>query len=58
VAGQNVSFAPVASLAPKQSLSWTVVAKGVAAGDNRTRVQYTSDSIKVPVSKDESTQVY
>jgi uncharacterized repeat protein (TIGR01451 family) len=58
VAGQSVSFAPVASLAPKQSLTWTVTARGAVAGDNRTRVQYTSDSIKVPVTKDESTQVY
>lgn len=58
VSGQSVSFAPVATLAPKQSLVWTVVTKGTVAGDNRTRVQYTSDSIKVPVTKDESTQVY
>jgi uncharacterized repeat protein (TIGR01451 family) len=58
VVGQSVSFAPVATLEPKQSLVWTVIAKGTVAGDNRTRVQYTSDSIKVPVSKDESTQVY
>jgi uncharacterized repeat protein (TIGR01451 family) len=58
VSGQTVSFAPVASLAPKQSLSWIVQARGTTVGDNRTRVQYTSDSIKVPVTKDESTQVY
>lgn len=58
VSGQIVSFAPVAALGPKQSLTWTVQARGVTAGDNRTRVQYTSDTIKVPVSKDESTQVY
>jgi uncharacterized repeat protein (TIGR01451 family) len=58
IAGQSVSFAPVATLAPKQSLVWKVVAKGSVVGDNRTRVQYTSDSIKVPVTKDESTQVY
>lgn len=55
---QALSFAPVATLLPKQSVSWTVTAKGTVAGDNRTRIQYTSDSIKVPVSKDESTQVY
>jgi hypothetical protein len=58
ISGQSVTFAPVATLAPKQSLIWKVVAKGTIAGDNRTRVQYTSDSIKVPVTKDESTQVY
>lgn len=58
VAGQTVNFAPVATLEPRQTLSWKVQAKGTTAGDNRTRVQYTSDNIKVPVSKDESTQVY
>jgi uncharacterized repeat protein (TIGR01451 family) len=58
ISGQSVTFAPVATLAPKQSLIWKVMAKGTVAGDNRTRVQYTSDSIKVPVTKDESTQVY
>lgn len=58
IAGQLVTFAPVASLEPKQSLSWKVTARGTIVGDNRTRVQYTSDSIKVPVTKDESTQVY
>lgn len=58
IAGQAVSFTPVATLEPKQSLVWTVMAKGVVSGDNRTRVQYSSDSIKVPVTKDESTQVY
>jgi uncharacterized repeat protein (TIGR01451 family) len=58
ISGQIVSFAPYATLSPKQSISWSVKARGVAVGDNRTRVQFTSDSIKVPVVKDESTQVY
>ena len=58
VSGQTVNFAPIATLAPKQSLTWTVQARGTTIGDNRTRVQYTSDSVKVPVTKDESTQVY
>lgn len=58
IAGQSVNFSPVAELAPKQALVWKVIAKGTVTGDNRTRVQYTSDSIKVPVVKDESTQVY
>lgn len=58
VSGQTVSFAPIATLEPKQILNWKVQARGAAIGDNRTRVQYTSDNVKVPVSKDESTQVY
>jgi uncharacterized membrane protein len=58
IAGQIVTFAPYATLSPKQTITWTVKARGVTPGDNRTRVQFTSDSIKVPVGKDESTQVY
>ena len=46
VTGQIITFAPYATLSPKQTITWTVKARGVAVGDNRTRVQFTSDSIK------------
>lgn len=58
VSGQLVAFAPVATIEPKKSLVWKIIARGTVSGDNRTRVQYTSDNTKVPVAKDESTQVY
>jgi hypothetical protein len=45
-------------LTPKQEIKWTVRAKGVAVGDARTCVQYTSDPTKFPVAKEESTHVY
>lgn len=58
VEGQTVTFAPYPRLAPKQAIRWTIKAKGVAAGDARTKCYYTSDLIKPAVSKEESTHVY
>jgi uncharacterized repeat protein (TIGR01451 family) len=58
VQGQTVTFGAFPKLAPKQEIKWTVRAKGLAAGDARTRVEYTSDLIKLPVAKEESTHVY
>ena len=56
--GQTVTFAPYPRLAPKQAIRWTIKAKGISAGDARTKVYYTSDLIKPSVSKEESTHVY
>lgn len=58
VAGKNVTFAPVARLAPKQSVTWTITAKGLSAGDHRLKVDLTSDLLKTPVVEEESTHVY
>ena len=56
--GQTVTFVPYPRLAPKQAIRWTIRAKGIAAGDARTKCYYTSDLIKPAVSKEESTHVY
>jgi hypothetical protein len=45
-------------LAPKQVATYTVVGKGVKAGDHRTKAVLTCDEIKSPVTKEESTTVY
>ena len=58
VDGRKVSFAVYPRLAPKQAIRWTVKAKGAIIGDARTRVWYTSDLVKTPVNKEESTHVY
>ncbi|MDW8343699.1 MAG: DUF11 domain-containing protein [Verrucomicrobiae bacterium] len=58
VTGKNVTFAPVPRLSPKQSVTWTVTAKGVSAGDHRLKVDLTSDLLKTPVVEEESTHVY
>jgi uncharacterized repeat protein (TIGR01451 family) len=58
IEGSTVTFAAAARIAPKQALRWTINAKGAQAGDQRTTANYTSDLIKEPVNKEESTHVY
>jgi uncharacterized repeat protein (TIGR01451 family) len=58
ITDQTVTFEPYPKLAPKQAAKWTIRGKGMAEGDARTRVHYTSDLIKTPVAKEESTHVY
>ncbi len=58
IQGQVVTFEAYPKLTPKQEVKWTIKTKGVAVGDARTRVEYTSDLIKAPVAKEESTHVY
>jgi uncharacterized repeat protein (TIGR01451 family) len=58
VEGKTVTFAPVATLAPKQVVTWTITAKGAATGDHRLKVDLTSDVLSTPVVEEESTHVY
>ena len=58
VDGNKVIFAPVATLGPKQVLTYTITAKGTAPGDHRLKVDLTSDMLTSPVSHEESTRVY
>jgi uncharacterized repeat protein (TIGR01451 family) len=58
VAGQNVSFPAVARLAPKQSFTYTIIARGAKVGDSRNRVSLTADGLATPVVEEESTRVY
>ncbi len=56
--GQTVSFPAVARLAPKDTITYKIVARGVKAGDGRTRFVLTSNILKSPVTAEESTHVY
>lgn len=56
--GQTIHFAPIASLAAKQSVSWEVTAKAVKAGDVQFKVQATSDTVKAAAEKVETTKLY
>ncbi|MFZ2643709.1 MAG: CARDB domain-containing protein [Verrucomicrobiia bacterium] len=56
--GKTVTFDAYPQLNPKQSVRWTVKTKAVTAGDARTTVRYSSDLIKAPVAKEESTHTY
>ena len=56
--GKKVTFAPLASLAPKASAVYKVTVKGVGVGDVRFRTQLKTDQIDTPVSETESTRIY
>jgi uncharacterized repeat protein (TIGR01451 family) len=58
VDGKQVSCVPVGVLAPKQSVQWTINAKGASTGDHRLKVLLTSDMLTAPVTEEESTHVY
>lgn len=58
IAGQTVQFGPLARLAPKADETYRVTVKGVAAGDQRVKVQFKTAELKTPVTEEESTRVY
>ena len=58
VEGERVVFAPVPQLAPKAEAKFRVKVQGLRAGDQRTRVQVTTDEVREPITKELSTQVY
>jgi uncharacterized repeat protein (TIGR01451 family) len=58
VAGKTVNFPVIPVLGPKKVATYTIIAKGVKAGDHRTKAILTCDEIKAPVTKEESTTVY
>jgi uncharacterized repeat protein (TIGR01451 family) len=57
VSGQTVTFAPAPTLGPRTTLKYRVDAKAVASGDARINVSVVSDSIKTPITQQESTIV-
>ena len=58
IQGERVIFAPLAKLAPKADVTYRVNAQGLRAGDQRVRVQVSTDDLKQPITKEESTRVY
>ncbi len=58
ISGNTVTMPVVPSLAPKQAVTYKIVAKGVKAGDGHTSFQLKSDVLKSPITAQESTHVY
>jgi len=58
IQGQQIIFQPLNRLAPKDSVVFRIQARGRAEGDHRVRVQISSDEIRTPIIKEESTRVY
>ena len=56
--GGRVVFEGLARLAPKADANYRIKAKGVRAGDLRTKFQLVTDEMQTPVTKEESTRVY
>jgi uncharacterized repeat protein (TIGR01451 family) len=56
--GQHLVFDPIPTLAVKGEAVYRVRVKGTAAGESRFRVQLTSDQMRNPVVKEESTRFY
>jgi uncharacterized repeat protein (TIGR01451 family) len=55
---QTVTFAPLATLAPKAKAVYRVVTKGTKAGDTRFKVTLKSDQMDTPAGETESTHIY
>ncbi len=55
--GQQVTFAPVDSLAPQQTLSYTVEVEALRPGDVRFRTELRSTTLSTPVVEEESTNI-
>ena len=56
--GQTVTLPVIPKLAPKDAVTYKIVAKGVTAGDGHTKFTLSSDMLKSPISAEESTTVY
>jgi uncharacterized repeat protein (TIGR01451 family) len=56
--GKTVKFAPLATLAPKESVKWTVVVKGIAEADTRFTTTLNTKETGRPIVTNEATRVY
>lgn len=56
--GRTITFAPLASLAPKAKAEYRVTVKANAEGDARFKTRLTSDQFKNPIEETESTNLY
>ncbi|MBI3838693.1 MAG: DUF11 domain-containing protein [Planctomycetia bacterium] len=58
IEGGRVVFEPLKQLAPKADTSYTIKVQALEPGDLRLHVQITTDEIREPISKEESTRVF
>jgi uncharacterized repeat protein (TIGR01451 family) len=58
ITGQDVTMPVIPKLAPKEVVTYKIVAKGVKAGDGHTMFTLLSDVLKSPLNAEESTTVY
>ncbi len=58
VIGQSVSFAPLASLAPKAQAKWQVTVRAIGTGDTRFKTIMNTDQLDRSVEETEATRFY
>jgi uncharacterized repeat protein (TIGR01451 family) len=58
VQGDRVVFAPIAQIPPKSDATLRFRVQGLQAGDQRVKLQVTTDEVRDPITEVESTQVY
>jgi uncharacterized repeat protein (TIGR01451 family) len=58
ISGKTVTFPRVVTLAPKQSVTYTIIGKAEKAGDARLKVEVKTRSRQNPIEEAESTTVY
>ena len=58
IEGHELSFEPIAKLAPRADVVYRVTVRGKAAGDVRFRVRVRSDSMTEPMLREEGTRFY
>ena len=58
ISGNTVTMPLVPTLAPKQAVTYKIVAKGVNVGDGHTLFRLKSDVLKAEITAQESTHVY
>lgn len=57
ISGQTVTFAPVQTIRPRQTLTYKIDGQAKSSGDSRVIVEVSSDAIKTPIVQQESTIV-
>ncbi len=57
-AANTITFAPVATLAPKARLSWQVIVKAASAGDHQFKVTLKTNELSTELQKLETTNFY
>lgn len=57
-AGRSITMAALPLLEPRNTVSWRVVVKAIAAGDARFKTDLRSDEFAVPIQEFEATQQY
>jgi uncharacterized repeat protein (TIGR01451 family) len=58
VSNGAINFAPLASLAPKESAQWRIIVKATGVGDTRFKVEMNTDQLQRPVFETEATTFY